>query len=106
MGDWDHPRPGLTRRERGIPIEIMRSIMREAGLDVVRARWCMFPTTAKSQALLPAHQSVYNLEWLTALDDLVSNLPWWSHKYHAENFWEKFRPWSVFLVLRKDRPSN
>jgi SAM-dependent methyltransferase len=106
MGNWDQPRPGLTRRERGIPIQIMRRILGQAGLGIVHQRWCMFPTTAKSQALLRSGQSIYNLKWITALDDLVSNLPWWSHAYHAKNVWQRFRPWSVFLILRKDLRSN
>src|SRR4051794_7593911 len=34
MGDWRHPRPGLTARERGIPQRALLAAVRAAGLDV------------------------------------------------------------------------
>jgi len=101
MGNWDLPRPGLTRRERGIPFAIMLEIVRGAGLDIVRARRCMFAVTAKIQAVLTRYGGVYDTPWVVALDDHVSNLPVWPRQYHARNFIQKFRPLSVYLVARK-----
>jgi hypothetical protein len=44
---------------------------------------------------------VYNSRWMTALDDYISNLPFWSKQYHATNLVERLRPWSLSLVLNK-----
>jgi SAM-dependent methyltransferase len=101
MGDWERPRRGLTRRERGIPLPIIRQIVADAGLQVVHQRRCMFSLTARLQPLLSEEHSVYNTAWITALDDYLCNLPIWSEKYHATNLIQRFRPWDVFLVLQK-----
>jgi SAM-dependent methyltransferase len=102
MGNWDRPRRLLTPRERGIPPAILRKIVTDAGLEIVRERWCMFSLTSHFQLLLPKRACVFNTDWITAVDDYISNLPWWSERYHAANAFEKLRPWSLFLVLRKN----
>lgn len=101
MGNWDHPRVGLTRRERGVPLSILRQIVTGAGLRIVRERRCASPLAVRLQALLPKGQYPFNKPWITALDDYLSNLPIWSKRYHATNLVQKLRPWSVFLVLNK-----
>jgi SAM-dependent methyltransferase len=101
MGNWDRPRRFLTPRERGIPSSILRKIVAEAGLHIVRERRCMFSVISRLQPLLPKRTFVFNANWITAVDDYVSNLPWWSERYHATNVFQKFRPWGLFLVLRK-----
>jgi SAM-dependent methyltransferase len=101
MGNWEKPRRGLTRRERGIPLPIIRKIIADAGLQIVHQRRCMFSLTARLQPLLPKERAVYNTTWITALDDYLCNLPIWSGKYHATNLIQRFRPWAVFLVLQK-----
>lgn len=101
MGNWDRPRSMLTPRERGIPASIMRKIVLDAGLQIVRQRRCMFSLTSRAQLLLRKRQFVYNTPWLTVLDDYLANLPIWSQKYHATNLIEKLRPHALFLVLRK-----
>jgi hypothetical protein len=101
MGNWDRPRRLLTARERGIPPAILRKIVVDAGLQIVRQRRCMFSLTSRFQYLLPKRQFVFNTNWITAVDDYVSNLPFWSRSYHAANLVQKLKPWAVFLVLRK-----
>ena len=102
MGNWDRPRRLLTPHERGIPPAILRKIAADAGLQIVRQRRCMFSLTSRFQLLLPKRIYVFNTNWLTALDDYISNLPWWSERYHAANLFQKLRPWALFLVLRKN----
>jgi SAM-dependent methyltransferase len=101
MGDWDRPRRGLTRRERGIPLPIIRRMVADAGLQIAHQRRCMFSLTARLQPVLPKNQAVYNTPWLTAFDDYICNVPIWSEQYHPNNFFQRFRPWAVFLVLHK-----
>ena len=102
MGNWDRPRRLLTPHERGIPPAILCKIVTDAGLQIARARWCMFSLTSRLQPLLPKRNFVFNTNWIVAVDDYVSNLPWWSERYHAKNVFQKLRPWALFLVLRKN----
>jgi len=101
MGNWDRPRRFLTPHERGIPAAILRRIVTDAGLEIVRERRCMFPLISRLQVFLPKRSYIFNTNWVTAVDDYVSNLPLWSERYHAENVFQKLRPWSTFLVLQK-----
>ena len=101
MGNWERPRRLLTPHERGIPAAILRKIVSDAGLQIVRERRCMFSLTPRLQFLLPKRSYVFNTDWITAVDDYVSNLPWWSERYHAANVFQRLRPWALFLVLRK-----
>jgi SAM-dependent methyltransferase len=44
MGDWRYDRgPGLTKRERGIPLNIMVNILHDAGFKIEYQSMCMFP---------------------------------------------------------------
>src|SRR5215470_5914680 len=101
MGNWERPRRLLTTHERGIPPAILRKIVIDAGLQIVRERKCMFSLTPRFQFLLPKGSFVFNTKWITAVDDYVCNLPLWSRSYHAKNLLQRLRPWSLFLVLRK-----
>jgi ubiquinone/menaquinone biosynthesis C-methylase UbiE len=101
MGNWDRPRLGLTRRERGIPMPVMRQIVAKAGLQVVRERRCAFPLIAHLDRFRKKGDYVYNSRLMTAFDDYVSNLPFWSRQYHAKNLFQRLRPWSVSFVLNK-----
>lgn len=102
MGNWDRPRRLLTRHERGIPADILRKIVGDAGLQIIRQRYCMFSLTSRFQFLLPKRHFPFNSNWITAFDDYLSNLPFWSKRYHAVNPMQRLRPWALFLVLRKD----
>jgi hypothetical protein len=101
MGNWDRPRRLLTPHERGIPPAIIRRIVADAGLQIVRQRHCMFSLTSRFQPLLPKKQFVFNLKWITAFDDFLSNFPIWSESYHATKLVQKLRPLALFLVLQK-----
>jgi SAM-dependent methyltransferase len=103
MGNWDRSRGRyLTPRERGIPAAILRKIVTDAGLQIVRERRCMFSLTPRFQFILPKKHFVFNTNWITAVDDYVSNLPLWSERYQAANVLQRLRPWALFLVLRKN----
>lgn len=101
MGNWDQPRRGLTRRERGIPLPLLHKIVGNAGLRTVHEARCMFSLTARTKFLLPKSHAVYNSKWITALDRHVCRLPMWPESYHPGNFFQRFRPWAVFAVLQK-----
>jgi len=47
MGDWRQPRPGLTKRERGIPLPFLIRAIEDAGLEIRRMTRCVFPLTSR-----------------------------------------------------------
>lgn len=99
MGDWRHPRVGLTKRERGIPRRVFREIAENCGFVIEREQPCMFALTGKLQRM--ARRPVFNSEWVVRLDQALCRLPFWSHRYHAERSWQKFRSTAVAYVLTK-----
>jgi SAM-dependent methyltransferase len=99
MGDWRLPRRGLTKRERGIPRELFREIVRKAGFEIVRETPCMFSATSRLNRL--TRRGVWASPFLTWLDACVCALPIWSSRYHTTKIWHRFRPTALALVLRK-----
>lgn len=99
MGDWRKPRKGLTKRERGIPLQILRGMIRGAGFEIRRERKCMFPITSRLRYLM--RTPVFNSMICTFADLLVCGLPIWPRSYHPKNALAKLRPNSIFFVLRK-----
>ena len=98
MGDWRHPRPGLTQHERGIPLPLFRTLIAQRDFEVVSERLCMFPATAKLASA--AGQAAYNSPFATRLDAVLSRILAWNLRYHATSLPAKFRPTSVYYVLR------
>jgi SAM-dependent methyltransferase len=85
MGDWRRPRPGLTKRERGIPLAILRNALIDSGMTIVRETLCGFPLT----------------KWRPRLDAIVSKLFAWNVNYHARTKLQKFRPTAACFMLTK-----
>ena len=101
MGDWRYPRDGLTKRERGLPFNIFRQILINAGFQVMHERKCAFSLTPKFGRYLSRGQPVYNCRSIVVFDDLICRLGLWSESYHAVSWWQKLRPTSAFFTLRK-----
>lgn len=99
MGDWRRPRPGLTRRERGIPLPILRRIVQAAGFSTLRETLCMFPLLRRLGKALGF--SPYSHVSATILDSWMSLLFSWNLRYHATSALHKLRPTCVYLVLSK-----
>lgn len=101
LGDWRHPRPGLTRRERGLPIAPFKRILDDQGLTIRRLGYCGFRLLPKVGDRLGVR--VYNHLPLVWLDAAGCSLLRWNLRYHATALWHKFRPESAYLVLQKAR---
>jgi len=97
---WDGPRPGLTKRERGLPREWFIESVREAGLDVQSVTDLGFPPLVKGWARIVG-KSAYDSNIATLLDSGFARLFRWNYKYHAESRLGKLRPTSLFMVLTK-----
>ena len=99
MGDWTHPRPNLTPRERGIPLNIFRDILKLNGLKIIHENKCIFPLIPIISSLL--NFNAYNSKTVTFFDRLLSLLFSWNNIYHPTNVLQKLRPGSVFYVIQK-----
>jgi SAM-dependent methyltransferase len=99
MGDWRRPRPGLTRHERGIPLNLLRSLYPASGLRIVKQTLCMFALT--NLYIRHSGQAVYNSRASVKIDAAVSRLFLANYGYHATGILGKLRPTSVFHVLER-----
>jgi SAM-dependent methyltransferase len=102
MGDWRRPRAGLTKRERGIPIGILRRMVRSAGFRVLSEARCNSSVIRALQGRI-GKRSVWNSPVAVAIDSLLCRLLSWNEVYHAAHWIQKVRPASLFLVLTKPR---
>jgi SAM-dependent methyltransferase len=100
MGDWRRPRPGLTKRERGIPLPIFRRLVADAGFEVVRETRCMFSLTSLLRFVID-EQKMWRMKSIVKIDAALCKLPVWPNKYDEERLWHKIRPTAVAFVLRK-----
>lgn len=100
MGDWRLPRRGLTKRERGIPLPLMRRIIASTGLSIVRESPCGFPLVPRVFGVIG--KSAYNSAFGTRVDALLAITFAWNINYHATSLFRKVRPTSAYFLLRKN----
>ncbi len=99
MGDWRKPRPGLTKRERGIPLKIMDNIIEKNHFKIVRKKQCI---NIFSSALIQFGKvPVFSKNFFTILDSLFSSLFSWNKIYFRDKTIKKFGNSSVFYILEK-----
>lgn len=99
MGDWRKPRKGLTRRERGIPIDLLQRFATDAGLQTVHRSTCTFPLTVAAYSRLG--RDLFNSRFGTRLDRILSTVFSFNERYHATTPWQKLRPSVAVLVLAR-----
>lgn len=99
MGDWRHPRKGLTKRERGIPLGILTDLVQSSGFTIRQRSLCVFPLIPKFATRLGI--AAYNHHSITRLDAFLSRLFSPNVKYHRTSLSDRFAPASVYFVLEK-----
>ena len=99
MGDWRRPRAGLTKRERGIPLDVFDRILAGTGFSVVRRALCMFAPLNAANARMQV--AVYASRWLVLLDSVLCRASSWNYRYHRTTVFRKLGPTNVFYVLTK-----
>lgn len=99
MGDWRKRRPGLTKRERGIPLKILDEIIVNAKFKIINRAICHFPLIPRLSNKI--NINAYNSIILTVVDAFLSKIFSWNINYHRTKLYEKFAPASVFYVLEK-----
>lgn len=99
MGDWRQPRPGLTKNERGIPVDLFRSMLAATGLQIVEERLCGFAPLRKAVHRLTC-RNMWSSAALTRLDLALSQLRR-TVPYHPNSFFDRVAPSSVFYRLTR-----
>ncbi|MGH3428098.1 MAG: class I SAM-dependent methyltransferase [Mycobacteriales bacterium] len=100
MGDWRRPRPGLTKNERGLPMNWFETTVTDRGFDILGRRVCMFnPLSILAKRLgLPRP---YTSRAFVVADWLVSEMLRWTMRYRRANPVRKLAPSSAFWILRR-----
>jgi SAM-dependent methyltransferase len=98
-GDWSKPRRYATRRERGIPQHILDAIVTGAGFQVISRHLCVCAPLPGICLRLGIHP--FNRPVVTRMDAVLSRLLQRNVRYHATRLAHKFRPVSVYFVLKK-----
>jgi SAM-dependent methyltransferase len=100
MGDWAFPRPGLTARERGIPLRLFRDSIERAGLRIERQGLCMFSLTTRIARLLRV-SAAFCSGGMVRLDSVLATATRPVYRYHATAAWRRVRPTAAAYVLRR-----
>lgn len=99
MGDWRYPRRGLTKNERGIPMNYFLNFIRNYKLNIISKKFC------DCSFIYKVLEIFFNLKYDTRIvqniDNFFANIFSWNYKYHRKSLLDKFAPASVFLVLKK-----
>jgi SAM-dependent methyltransferase len=100
MGDWRKPRPGLTARERGLPLKVFRGMVERAGLSIRHEAVIGF-----GPLLHVASRIGLSLPWnsraFVVFDRVLSRLTCWNYTYHRTSFFRRFAPTIGCFVLDK-----
>lgn len=99
MGDWRKNRKGLTARERGIPLGLLRRFAEQASLDIDYEGLCFFsPLLALAKKMKCAQFSTRSY---VLMDSYLSKVFARAPVYHRERFRDKIAPSNVFMILRR-----
>lgn len=100
IADFSSPKAGLSRRERGIPIQFFERFIQNSNLELKRKITMGIPIN-KIFWFAFKNKSVYNSKTGVMIDRILSSLLFWNVKYHSYNKYNRIRPSMVLLVLEK-----
>ncbi|MBL8327723.1 MAG: class I SAM-dependent methyltransferase [Rubrivivax sp.] len=100
MGDWRSSRPGLTARERGLPVGCVRDLARSHGMHLRAEHQIGFGPWLKLCNKLAA-SSVWNNSSFVGIDRTLSAAFRWNYRYHRTTTWQRFAPTVGVWVCEK-----
>jgi SAM-dependent methyltransferase len=100
MGDWRRPRPGLTLRERGIPIRWLDPKMNEIGFRYLRKRATMFKPMYILERLFKMRAPWDNIA-IVAIDWMLAEMMKWNDHYWRTGVLDRVAPTSIFIIAQK-----
>lgn len=102
MGDWRKPRKGLTRNERGIPLNLFRDTFKELNGEIVNEALCFSMTAFFQRGWSKVFKRpIYTYKVYNQFDKWFSKMLKWNLHYHATKKLERIAPQSVFYVVKK-----
>jgi SAM-dependent methyltransferase len=99
MGDWRNKRPGLTAKERGIPLHLFRNMIKNANVRITKETLCFFPVTYKIGSFFKYR--MYSSPLAVLFDKWASWLFSWNVRYHRTKKFHTLAPTNAFYVLTK-----
>ena len=99
MGDWRYPRPGLTKRERGIPPRMLDAMLAAAELEVMHRAYCLFALLARVSHAIGIEPYAGRAGAL--LDHALSSAFAWNAAYDRRSPFRKIAPGAIFVVATK-----
>ncbi|MCA9033305.1 MAG: methyltransferase domain-containing protein, partial [Planctomycetaceae bacterium] len=99
MGDWRYSRPGLTKRERGIPLALLHQFLRDAGFQIEQQK--LFGFRPFIRLMCSMGRRPYSSELMTRADILLANFFAWNLRYHRTKFFHRLAPTSAYIVARR-----
>jgi hypothetical protein len=104
MGDWRYPRKGLTKHERGIPLELFRTWLKQLDVEIVNETLysCMTAFFERFlRKIFKNNRPISSYKRYVLFDKWFSRIFSWNLRYHATKKLERVAPSGVFYVLRK-----
>jgi len=99
MGDWNYPREGLTKCERGIPVDFFENILKNNNVIVRKKTFIDTLSVYKIlRKIAPINRDSVAYVYF---DRLVSRLLSWNMSYHRTKSYQKLAPGGVFYVIEK-----
>jgi SAM-dependent methyltransferase len=99
MGDWRKTRRGATKNERGIPYQLLKSMIESQRFEIISMTLHDF--TPWVRLLNKLRIPIFAHKWSSVLDHVFSKMFAFNTKYHRVSIFDKFGPASTFAVLRK-----
>lgn len=100
MGDWRHPRPGLTARERGIPPALMEKAIAEGGGQILSVSYLGFGPLLKLASVCGI-RSPWKHKSFVAVDRLCCQIFKGPGAYHRTTTASRFAPAIGYWVVTK-----
>ena len=102
LGDWNFPRKGLTRNERGIPISIFEQIFRKEPVKIISKSFCLtsvsfFYNSTKKLLSKP----IFAYKSFVIFDKILSLIFNGNIHYHAIKRRHRIAPTNVFYLVKK-----
>lgn len=102
MGDWRYPRKGLTKNERGIPLEFFEKEFSKHPVKVVSKEHCFTLASFLQRNLgFLFKRQIFSYKIYIKIDNIISNLLKKNVRYHPVKKINKISPDSIFYVLQK-----
>jgi SAM-dependent methyltransferase len=97
MGDWNKPRRGLTKNERGLPLKYLKDYFNRLDIKMISFKLCDCAFAYRILNKIIKRDSIT----YQRIDSILAKLFSFNYKYHRSNLLDRLSPSSVFIVCKK-----